>query len=78
MQWYNIKEHIPKTRDNGAGWGYYESKPIIVTDGKTVDIGIYHEKYNNKGELETYWWECDPWIDTVTHWMSLPNLPEGE
>lgn len=78
MKWYNVKEYVPMAKDTGAGWGYYESKPIIVTDGKLIDIGTYYERIDDRGIRIAGWWECDPRIDVVTHWMSLPRLPEGE
>lgn len=47
------------------------NKPVIVTDGKIVDIASFRFI---DGHLKA--WDKNKLKSGVTHWMMLPNLPQ--
>ena len=63
ITWISVEDELPKVKP-------FESKAVIVTDGKRVDIGAYMDYYFEKG------WTYSMILEgPVTHWMPLPTLP---
>ena len=55
--WISVEDELPGVKP-------FESKPVIITDGKRVDIGAYMDYGFEKGCLE----------GPVTHWMPIPTF----
>jgi hypothetical protein len=76
--WNNVSEILPEF-----------DVPVLLTDGETVLVGYRVDASYRKGEQEKwYWapcgisgpeweWDFDDSYgdDQVTHWMTIPKLP---
>ena len=61
--WISVEDELPRVKP-------FESKPVIITDGKYVDIGAYMDYGFEKG------WTYSMILEgPVTHWMPIPTLP---
>jgi len=63
-EWILIEDKLPDDKQNILAYGNGE-----------MHFAWYQEK--NKGR--TYEWDCDTYsANTITHWMPLPNPPQGK
>lgn len=81
-KWISVKERLPKEDGKYLVFKKYSYGTDICTlrfakDGRKVD------KYDFYREWKNVWYYYDSeWghitIDSVTHWMPMPQPPEGE
>lgn len=75
-KWISVDERLPELED-GRNWGNHRPKSIRVLcvcqqrSGKTFVKEGYYELFSNKP-----CWRIPGSIDTVTHWMPLPEPPK--
>ena len=84
--WISVKDRLPEK--NGAYLvvvqGYITDKPYIKLLHFMTNLKLYPQfRYEeNVANGQSGWWDGDgegDWIvHDVTHWMSLPELPEEE
>ena len=66
--WISVKEKTPEDYEN-----------IIFTNGKDVFVGFRVSLiYDDEGNNDIYYYSNEINHKDVTHWMPLPELPEGE
>ena len=69
MNWISVKDYIPELM-----------KDVLVYDASKETMAIGSLWKNGEGKY--FWKDSSGWmlsIDSVTHWMLLPELPkEGE
>ena len=82
QEWISVKDRLPE-KDGyylvWKAWGTHRWHEVLsfAKDGRKVD------KYDFKREWKNVWYKYDSeygyiTIDSVTHWMPLPQPPEGE
>lgn len=72
MKWISVKDRKPRIDEN-----------VLATDGCLVTRVQYIERLKfNSTEKCSYWMFfssgcgcCDTYLENVTHWMPLPELP---
>lgn len=79
QEWVSVKERLPDLDLNGKGrYGGQRSVRVLCAckqkGGKIfVKYGYYEPRRNGR-----VYWRIPGSIDTVTHWMPLPEPPKGE
>lgn len=68
-EWINARIKLPE---------YYVD--VLVTDGNKIKVALYAEGDVIDNDCDEYpdRWTCEDDIDildSITHWMPLPNLP---
>lgn len=76
QEWISVDERLPELED-GRNWGNYSARSIRVLcvckqrKGKVFVKEGYYELFSNKP-----CWRIPGSIDSVTHWMPLPEPPK--
>lgn len=76
QEWISVDERLPELED-GRNWGNHRPRSIRVLcvcqqrSGKTFVKEGYYELFSNKP-----CWRIPGSIDSVTHWMPLPEAPK--
>lgn len=63
MEWINVKNRFPEDDIN-----------VVVTDGEDMAIAFYEEDKWFMVSWDMYNFDQD----NITHWMSVPELPQKE
>ena len=77
-EWISVEERLPELED-GRNWGNHRPRSIRVLcvcqqrSGKVFVKEGYYELFSNRP-----CWRIPGSIDSVTHWMPLPEPPKGE
>ena len=81
-KWIPVSERLPEIASEHKHGRSKYTKSIRVLcvcvqkEGKTMVKEGYYERWNEYPEV---WWKIPGTIDSVTHWMPLPEPPkEGE
>lgn len=70
-EWINVKDRLPEMKKHEE-FKYFCSDDVLMTDGKTIEIGCLWDNGVGKYFLPNF----RDNFDEVTHWMKLPKLPE--
>ena len=80
--WISVKDRLPEIDSTGRGWGDHRvSKSVRVLcackqkSGKVFVKEGYYELWDYSQNPD---WKIPGTINSVTHWMPLPEPPEGE
>lgn len=80
--WINVEDRLPEIESTGKGWGNHQiSKSVRVLcvckqkSGKVLVKEGYYEIWDDN---QNPYWKIPGSIDSVTHWMSMPEPPKGE
>lgn len=73
-QWISVEEAFP-----------VHGVPVLVVNGDGIRLATFHGVKYGYGGRNTYDWRavhdtcgcCDSFDEGVTHWASLPELPDG-
>lgn len=80
-KWIPVTERLPEIVSKHKRWKHTYRKSVRVLcvcvqkDGKTMVKEGYYEFWNDYPEP---YWKIPGTIDSVTHWMHLPEPPKGE
>lgn len=73
MEWISVKKELPK--ESGR---YLIYAPSMDKDKPFIDVAWY-ETFVSADNVPAISWHGIPnvWSDVVTHWMPLPDKPNG-
>jgi len=74
MNWISVKDKLPDLPETEFDSDPTYSQNVLITNGKRIIIGWLLRR-----DYHLFWRSDDPkdMEKEITHWMPLPELPEG-